>query len=90
MNKRKLLILGALVLVIICYTTYVTRNTQNFSQLALSNIEALADDAEIDGTNCSAIMEKKCCVCFHLHHTFAKPIIETDNCKLRTGCSHYN
>lgn len=89
MGKKKILFLCIAIFSVICYTQHLTKDGENVSGLALSNMEALANDAEIEGTNCNATMKKECCVCFGLHHTYAIPRTNTGACEHREGCSHY-
>lgn len=70
------------------YGVYSNQSDKPLSHLLVANVEALAD-AEIEGTNCDATWNQECCVCFHIHHTFAVPRTENGACEHRTGCSHY-
>ncbi|MEG0890130.1 MULTISPECIES: NVEALA domain-containing protein [Bacteroides] len=71
------------------YNIYQSQRTVTMSDLALANVEALAN-GEIEGTNCEGTWNQECCVCFGLHHTYARPQTSTGACEHRTNCSHYN
>ncbi|MDE6348952.1 MAG: NVEALA domain-containing protein [Bacteroides sp.] len=72
------------------YGIYMNQETDSMSDIMLANVEALAG-TEISNPNCEPSWEKECCVCFSVHHTYARRKVEvvTDNCETRTNCSHY-
>lgn len=79
----------ALFVAVAGYNAYLSKKTNGLSDLVIANVEALADGAEIDGTNCDASWNQECCVCFTRHHIYAYPRTDTGACEHRTDCSHY-
>lgn len=69
------------------YGVYANQKADAMTDLILANVEALAR-GEISNPGCDPSWNKECCVCFSVHHTYARAN-GTNNCETRTGCSHY-
>ena len=68
---------------------YSSQKADAMSDIALANMEALADQELPSEHRCEGSWDKECCVCDRLHYTYARPT-ENSPCSHRTGCAHYH
>ena len=74
------------------YGVYTSQKTEMMSDLALANVEALAQsEGGISQGFCRGTWNQECCVCDMVHNTYATPSGEgfIRGCSSKTGCSHY-
>lgn len=69
------------------YGIYANQRADAMSDLVLANVEALAR-GEISNPGCDPSWDKECCVCFGVHHTYARAN-GSNNCTTRRNCTHY-
>lgn len=71
------------------YNMYQSQRAEStMSNLALANVEALADE-EVMGGNCEGSTSKECCVCDTKHYIYAA-VVNERYCESRSGCTHFD
>lgn len=87
MKKKLFSVLAVVAIAAVAgYNVYSAKSEVKLSDLALANVEALAG-GEFPSSICDPSWEQECCVCSHIHNTYARA--SSSLCETRTGCSHY-
>lgn len=87
--KKKILGIIAVVAIaaIAGHNIYTSQNDVKLSDLAMANIEALAQSSESSDGNCEPSDSRECCVCNNIHYTYQASV--NDACETQGTCRHW-
>ena len=68
------------------YNFYSSHKDVKLSNLAMINMEALAQN-ESSGGNCEPSTSRECCVCNGIHYTYQSPV--NRYCESADKCAHW-
>lgn len=87
MKRRKIMIMTVVaVTMVIGYNVYSSQKSTNLSDLAMINMEALAEN-ETAFNNCSLSDSEECCFCYGIHYTYQSSA--SVSCETKRGCKHW-
>lgn len=70
------------------YKVYTSQNDMNLSNLAMANVEALAQSGESSDGNCESSTSRECCVCNGVHYTYQASV--NRYCSTPSYCDHWS
>lgn len=88
MKRKRIMIVAVIALaMVVGYNLYSSQKSINLSDLAIVNMEALAQN-ESSGNNCEPSSSKECCVCNGIHYTYQSSV--NRDCTTKSDCNHWN